>query len=211
MPGLPHGGPGIFASVDCAGYGRPQSEFHPQAARSVSGFLALRRHDAAMDGVPFRGSHAIASSAVTRHDLRTRYRRLYRDVYLARDSELTAAIRAHAAWLTTGATLAGLSAAAMLGTKWLDAGRPAEVIRSNRHPQRGIAVHSYSLAADEVCSLRDVQLTTPLRTAFDIGRTRPIGQAIPILDALFNATGIKSEQGPDIRGFPSVARTVDGD
>lgn len=160
----------------------------------MSGLLVCTGDDAWVDGVPFRGSHAMASGTVTRHDLRTRYRRIYRDVYLARDVELTAAIRAHAAWLTTGAALAGLSAAAMLGTKWLDAGRPAEVIRSNRHPQRGIVVRSYSLAADEVCSLRDVQLTTPLRTAFDIGRTRPIGQAIPILDALFNATGIKTGQ-----------------
>jgi len=43
-------------------------------------------------------------------------------VYLHRDVELTARLRARAAWLSTGATLCGLSAAAVLGTQWLDAG-----------------------------------------------------------------------------------------
>lgn len=143
-----------------------------------------------MDVPPIRGSRALASGAVTRNDLRTKYRRIYRDVYLPRDAALTAATRAHAAWLSTGVTLAGLSAAAMLGTKWLDAARPAEIVRADRHTQRGIVVRSYVLGRDEVCAVRGIRVTTPARTAFDIGRTLPAAQGVPILDALFNATGV---------------------
>jgi hypothetical protein len=66
---------------------------------------------------PFRGSQALKRGVVTRNELRTRYRAVFRDVYIGRHAELTAAGKARAAWLSTGATLAGLSAAAVLGTK----------------------------------------------------------------------------------------------
>jgi hypothetical protein len=36
-----------------------------------------------------------------------------------------------------------------------------------------------------------MRVTTAARTAFDIGRRLPAAQAVPILDALLNATGIK--------------------
>jgi very-short-patch-repair endonuclease len=146
-----------------------------------------------MDATLIRGSSALASGAVTRNDLRTNYRRIYRDVYLPRDEVLTAATRAHAAWLSTGATLAGVSAAALLGTKWLDAALPAEIVRADRHSQQGLVAHSYSLGRGEVCMVRGIRLTTPARTAFDIGRTIAAQQCVPILDALFSATGITAE------------------
>lgn len=140
---------------------------------------------------PFLGSHALTSGALTRSQLRTRYRAVFRDVYIARDTELTAAAKARAAWLSTGATLAGLSAAAVLGTKWLDAQAPAEIVRADRHGQRGIVAHSYRLAEDEVCTVLGMRVTTAARTAFDIGRGPPTAKAVPVLDALLHATGIK--------------------
>ena len=141
---------------------------------------------------PFLASAALDRGAVTRNDLRTKYRPVYRDVYLPRDAVVTAAVKARAAWLSTGATLAGVSAAAAFGTKWLDAAAPAEVIRADRHSQPGIIAHSYHLDADEIRRIRGMRATTPARTAFDIGRSRPPDQAIPILDALLNATGVKT-------------------
>jgi uncharacterized protein DUF559 len=144
-----------------------------------------------MDDLPFVGSEALRRGDVTRNDLRTRYRAVYRDVYLPKDADVTAAAKARAAWLSTGATLAGVSAAAVWGTRWLDAGAPAEIIRADRHSQPDIVVHTYDLAADEVCPVRGMRVTTPARTAFDIGRRGPADQAIPILDALLNATNVK--------------------
>jgi hypothetical protein len=104
---------------------------------------------------------------------------------------VTHAIKANAAWLSTGATLAGVSAAAVLGTKWLKVSEPVEIIRADRHSQRGMVVHTYELASDEVCHVGGMRVTTPARTAFDIGRRRPVDEAVPILDALLNATAIK--------------------
>ena len=133
------------------------------------------------------GSAAIRRGDITRRGLARRYRQIYRDVYLVREVELTAQLRARAAWLSTGATLAGLSAAAIYGTKWLDSAAPAEIVRADRHAPVGIVVHSWALASDETCLVASIAVTTPARTAFDIGRLKP--QPIPILDALFNATG----------------------
>jgi very-short-patch-repair endonuclease len=116
---------------------------------------------------------------------------VYRDAYIEKDAVLTAVAKAKAAWLSTGATLAGLSAAAVLGTKWLDADAPAEIVRVDRHRQSGMLVRSYELGADDVCTVRGMRVTTPARTAFDIGRISPIAKSVPVLDALLNATGIK--------------------
>ncbi|EUA37484.1 hypothetical protein I549_1250 [Mycobacterium avium subsp. avium 2285 (R)] len=140
---------------------------------------------------PFLGSDALHRGAVTRSQLRTRYRKVFRDVYIAKDAELTPAGKARAAWLSTGATLAGLSAAAIHGTKWLDAAAPAEIVRADRHGQRGILVRSYTLADDEADTVSGMRVTTAARTAFDIGCGLPAAKALPILDALLNATGIK--------------------
>lgn len=140
---------------------------------------------------PFLGSYALATGTVTRNQLRTRYRVVFRDVYIAEDAELTAAAKARAAWLSTGAVLCGQSAAAVLGTKWLDGAAPAEIVRADRRGQPGILAHSYTLAEDEVFTVRGMRVTRAARTAFDIGRGLPTAKAVPILDALLNATGIK--------------------
>jgi very-short-patch-repair endonuclease len=144
-----------------------------------------------MDEIPFLGSQALTHGVVTRSELRTRYRAVFRDVYVPKDAELTARAKARAAWLSTGATLAGMSAAAVLGTKWLDAAAPAEIVRTDRHGQRSILVRSYELPDEEVCIVAGMRVTTAARTAFDIGRGLPVAKAVPILDALLNATGIK--------------------
>lgn len=139
---------------------------------------------------PFLGSVAVGSGRLTRRGLARHHTAVYRDVYVPRDVELTARIRAEAAWLATGATLGGMSAAAVFGTKWIDPGAPAEIIRADRHSAAGIVARSWSLVPDEVCMIGGVDATTPARTAFDIGRTRSPEQAIPIIDALMNATRV---------------------
>lgn len=153
---------------------------------------------------------------LSRQDVRLRYRRLYRDAYLHNDVDLTAAVRARAAWLSTGATLAGVSAAAVLGTKWLDGDAPAEIVRNDRHSQPGLVAHSFRVGAEEVGIFASLPVTTPARTAFDIGRTRPAHQAVPILDALFAATGVKpaevnsvADRWPGVRGVRLVRSTLE--
>jgi very-short-patch-repair endonuclease len=157
---------------------------------------------------PFLGSRALATGTVTRSQLRTRYRVVFRDVYIAKDADLTAAAKARAAWLSTGAVLCGRSAAAALGTKWLDGAAPAEVVRADRRGQPGIVAHSYTLAEDEVRTVAGMRVTSAARTAFDLGRSLPAAKAVPILDALFNATGIKAADAVAVADRHPGARGV---
>jgi very-short-patch-repair endonuclease len=155
---------------------------------------------------PFIGSAAVRRGELSRRALAREHVAIYRDVYLHRDVELTALVRARAAWLATGATLAGASAAAVHGTKWLDASAPAEVLRSDQHEVAGLVAHTWAVTADEVCVVGGVDVTTAARTAYDIGRTRSPVQAIPILDALFNATGLKHEEVSAVAAMHPGAR-----
>lgn len=61
-----------------------------------------------------------------------------------------------------------------------------------------------------------MRLTTSARTAFDIGRQLPTGRAVPILDALSNATGLKvaevaalADNYPGARGIRRLRTTLE--
>ena len=101
---------------------------------------------------------------------------------------MSSAVKARAAWLSTGATLCGVSAAAVHGTKWLDPQAAAEIVRANPYPQKDMVVRRYQLADDDVCLAKSMRVTTPARTAFDLGRRLPLEAGVRHLDALMNAT-----------------------
>ena len=169
---------------------------------------------------PFIGSVAVRDGHLTRRGLARHHRQVFRDVYLARDVELTPRIKAHAAWLATGAVLAGPSAAAVFGTKWLDPNAPAEIVRADRHAADGMLAHSWALAAGETCLVAGVDATTPARTAFDLGRILPPDEAIPLIDALMNATRVSAAEIAavaaahsgvrGVRRIPGLLKLVDG-
>jgi hypothetical protein len=138
--------------------------------------------------IPFLGSVALRHGQLTRNDLRTQFRRIYHDVYIGRDVELTAALKARAAWLSTGATLCGMSAAAAHGTQWLDPTAPSEVIRANPYPQKDMVVRRYQLTDADICRAKSMRVTTPARTAFDLGRRLSLHDGVRHLDALMNST-----------------------
>lgn len=101
--------------------------------------------------------------------------------------------RAAAAWLWSGrsATVAGLSAAALHGSRWIDAASPAELIRDQACVVDGIVVHRDTLVDGEVCTVRGIPVTTPARTAFVVGKRHPLVEAVARVDALANATRLK--------------------
>jgi hypothetical protein len=146
---------------------------------------------------PFLGTEALAAGTVTDHRLRTSYVAVHRNVYVPRGVELTAADKAVAAWLFArrGAVVAGMSAAALHGTRWIDPTLPAEINRPGRDKVDGIVLHSDALADDETCIIDGITATTPARTAFDIGRRCGLEVAVIRLDALMQATKLKT---PDI-------------
>lgn len=148
---------------------------------------------ACVDSGPFLGNEALSKGFVTEYQLRTQYRAIHRNVYVTKGSDLTAEARAKAAWLWAGrdAVVARLSAAAILGTKWMDGDRPAELIRPDRHGPRGLTLHTWDLSPAETCVVDGMRCTTPARTAFDVGRTLTADASIPVLDALLRATRLK--------------------
>lgn len=143
---------------------------------------------------PFRGTEALAAGRVTPHQLRTEFECVHRNVYVPRGQPLTPVTRAIAAWLWSGrtATVAGLSAAALHRTAWIDAWLPAELNRRSRDKTQGIILHSDTLWDDEICVRDGIPMTTPARTAFDLGRRKGLTTAVIRLDALAHATGVKA-------------------
>ncbi len=137
-------------------------------------------------------SEALSAGSVTRHALQTRYRKLHQNVYISRDFVLNAHARATAAWLWSGraATLAGYSAAAVLGSKWLPDDAPAELARIRYPSPPGILIHTGAIADDELDAVGDMTCTSVARTCYDIGRRRPLDTAIIRIDALLNATQV---------------------
>jgi hypothetical protein len=171
---------------------------------------------------PFIGTEAMADGYVTRRTLRSQHRAVYRNVYVPKGYELTAASRGVAAWLWSGrqATVAGLSAAAWYGARWIDPTFPAELYRRNGKPVDGIIIHRDDLQDDEVCTLRGMATTTPARTAFDLGRRKGLTSAVIRIDALARATNLKAvdveellQRHPRVRGLVQlrgVLQLMDG-
>lgn len=144
-------------------------------------------------GDPFIGSEAVASGALSAYALRSRFHVIYPDVYLPRGAEPTATQRAKAAWLWTRrqGVVAGQSAAALHGAKWVDPEQPAEVLWPNRRPPPGLRSWSDRVADDELQIVDGIKVTTPARTALDIACSYPLGPAVAAIDALARATHLK--------------------
>jgi very-short-patch-repair endonuclease len=159
--------------------------------------VGLRRNRDGMNDevMPFVGTEALAAGRVTRRTLVSRHDMVYRNVYLAKAVELTPARRAVAAWLWSerNATIAGMSAAALHGSQWIASDLPAELIRRDTCGVDGIIIHRNRLRDSETCVVRGMPVTTPARTAFDLGRRDRLETVIIRIDALANATGLKPE------------------
>jgi hypothetical protein len=147
----------------------------------------------AVMGEPFLGTEALARGLLSRHQLRTQYRAVLPNVYLPKQTQPSLEQRIAAAWLWSDqrGTIAGTAAAALHGTKWIDENVPVELIHVNPRAPRGVLTHRDILLEGEVQTLAGCSVTTPERTAFDIGRRAPRRSAVARLDALARATGFK--------------------
>ncbi len=143
----------------------------------------------------FIGSEARARGLVRKHQLRSDYRAIFPGVYRPKAMELTLAQRTRAAWLWSGrrAVIAGAAAAGMYGAKWIDDDEPIELVWSNARPPSGIRTRRDRLGEGEVRRVRHLPVTTPLRTAFDVGRLTRGELGVARLDALGHATGFDPE------------------
>jgi len=140
------------------------------------------------------GRDALAAGLLTPYELRSRYVSLHKDVYVPRDAELTAILRAKALWLRSRGRgiLAGFSASALHGSKWIDPTLPAAIIDTNRRREAGVQVWEERIQADEVAVVTGMRVTTPARTALDLARRYRLGAAVAAVDALVQATELKT-------------------
>ncbi|KLO39938.1 hypothetical protein ABW17_18440 [Mycobacterium nebraskense] len=148
-----------------------------------------------MDDV-FVGSEALRQGAVSRHQLRARFRAIYPDVYLHEHAAPSLRTRSVAAWLWSGrrGILAGLAAAALHGAQWIDDDETIELIWRNPHPPPGVITLNRRVDPDEVTHVGGLPVTSLARTAFDLARQLPTGKAVARLDALMRATPFSSEE-----------------
>lgn len=144
---------------------------------------------------PFIGSEALRQGKLSRYQLRTEFRAIYPDVYLPHFKPPSLRLRSEAAWLWSGrrGVLAGLAAAALHGSSWIDDDEPVELIWRNQHAPPGVLTRTQRLHADEVGRVAGLPVTTPARTAFDLARVPPAGEAVARLDALMRAKPFAAE------------------
>lgn len=168
--------------------------------------------------LPFIGSEALSAALISERAMRRTYRPVYPGVYASRDGVVSAQQRARAAWLWSKrrGIVAGLSAAAMRGAKWIDPSEPAELIHDNRRPPPNLVVRTEGVLSNEFGEMGEMPVTTAARTAFDLGRhIRSTFAAVQRLDALASATDVKRADvealiaaHPYARGVPRLQRVL---
>jgi hypothetical protein len=118
---------------------------------------------------------------------------VFPDVYLCKQIQLSLDRRIAASWLWAKreATIGGVAAAALHGAKWIDGDITIELIHANTRPPRGVRTRRDVLLDGETTAVGGLPVTTPERTAFDIGRREPRRLAVARLNALARATGLQ--------------------
>lgn len=167
---------------------------------------------------PFIGSEALASGVVNRHALDRDYRRLLPNIYIDNRAVLSLRQRAAAAWLWSGrsAVIAGAAAAEFHGTKWVPDDIAIELIGTKARTPSGVITRQELIYNDEITYLGKLPVTSPDRTAFDVGRRGPVGAAVALLDALGRATGFTAvdvlelaRRHPRARGLRQLEQALD--
>jgi very-short-patch-repair endonuclease len=164
----------------------------------------------------FVGSEAVAAGLVTRAQLRSpRYRRLLRGVYVDASTPVDHELRCRAALLVapdsvvTGRSAAWLWGARTAVTTWgpVSTGRPPEASSRSR---RGVSSRRPVLETSDVTFCRAIPVTTTVRTAWDIGGTESVEDAVPVLDEMLHRGVVTSDAvtryAAGRPGAPGVAR-----
>jgi len=142
---------------------------------------------------------------------------MFPGVYLHVDAFRTAD---HGTWcdaaaltLPEGGAIGGLSAAHLWGVSLAGTSTPVTVIlprTSGLRSHRGLSVIRSSLPPGDVVRLDRVPITTPLRTAFDVGRLLPRVEAVTAVDALLGGRIVRLPELIDFAagrsGWPGAPR-----
>ena len=172
--------------------------------------------------VAFRGSSAVAAGLVTPKILRgPRYLRVFPDTYAragAEPPDLRLRSLAAYRYVEGRGVLSGHSAAVLLGADCAGADAPAEVTvpGGGQREHDGLRVHRGTLPTAEIQPYRGALVTSPLWTAYDLGRRPDLVEAVVGIDALagvrrFDPTDVLAlaRAHPGRRGSRDLRRAVD--
>jgi len=146
---------------------------------------------------------------------------VFPNVYVPKHAELPLELRIRAAWLWSRRTaiIGGAAAASLHGAEWIPDNVPVELIHTNTHPPEGVLTRRETLCPAETQDRHGLAVTTPERTAFDIGRRGAVRSAVVRLDALARATGFKVDdvlcvaaahpRSPGLRRLEAALELVD--
>ena len=147
----------------------------------------------ALRGALFRGSAAVRDGHLTPAQLRSRaWVRLFPDVYACASLPVTHQLRTRAAnrLLLPRSVIRGRSAATWSG---LELAEPDDDVQLYLPPgcrasdATGVHTGRTALVASDVRIVRGVRLTSPVRTSIDLARTRPIDEAVVLVDRFTSA------------------------
>lgn len=139
----------------------------------------------------FRASTELSAGNLTEKDLRSRrWREVRPDVYADSRVPLEHSLACHAAFLLLPDRVhfSGASAAYLLGV--LHAADYEDEVQVTVEPDAsvrrvaGVRVRKTVLAAGDTDWIDGLPVTSPLRTAWDLGATLPAPDSVPIIDAL---------------------------
>lgn len=144
----------------------------------------------------FVGSERLASGGLTRSQLRWNYSSIFPGVYLPKTAITDLRSRIAAAWLWSGrdGIIAGRAAASLHGAKWIESTTPIELIGGRDRSPNGIIMRNERIDADEVVEIGGMLVTSPARTALDLGRHLPRDDAVRHLDALAGACNVTAAE-----------------
>ncbi|MHA6793999.1 endonuclease domain-containing protein [Pseudonocardia bannensis] len=164
---------------------------------------------------PFRGGDAIAQGLITPGRLRgPGFERVFRGIYVPAGTPLDLVVRSRAAFqlLDGRGALAGYSAAALLGAGCAPGNAPAEITDpwGTLRARPGLLVHRERLGADDICTVAQCRVTTPVRTAWDLARRLDLVEAVVAVDALARVGGFAPSALLDLRSANPGARGCRG-
>lgn len=181
--------------------------------------------DAVAGGKPFAGRQALENGLVTRYELRSRFTAIIPGVYAAKGAQLTRwdRVRAVAIWAPADAVIGGWTAGYLHGEQWFshEKGRSVIDVFTSAEPRvpRGVRERRLRqpIPSVDVCELGGVRVTSPARTAVDVGRwARGAELSICTVDSLCNSTDTSlrmvadaAARMPGQHGVSRVVRLLD--
>jgi hypothetical protein len=119
-------------------------------------------------------------------------------------------------WSRREGVISGAAASALHGAKWVDQDAVIDVNWPGRKSPPGVKARNETLLGAEISSRQGIAVTSIARTAFDLARRGPAGQAVERLDALAAATNFAAgdvlevaQRHPHVKGLRQVGRLLE--